>query len=221
MPSPQTKSLINDLKINPELPLIISDADEVIFELFTHLFEYFDNHGYKFTGTDLVGFELQVHFYSHIENKQINEEDFLRIITAFFDEHGDYMPMVKNAHKNLMHLAKHCQIIILTNAPHDYRQRRVEIYKTHGIDFPIVTNIGNKLPAVSEIIKNHNAPIFFIDDSPEHHISIIANAPHIHCIHFIGDERYAKFVSDVDNVALKSTCWNEVKNYIDTQLSIR
>ena len=144
MPSPQTKSLIDELTIDPDTPLIISDADEVIFELFTHMFEYFDKHGYKFTGTSLVGFEIDEYLFSHDDNKQINKDDFLRIITAFFTHHGDDMPMVKNAYDNLMHLSNHCQIIILTNAPHDYRNRRVEIYKSHGIHFPIITNIGKQ-----------------------------------------------------------------------------
>lgn len=219
MPSPETKSLILDLEIDPTKPLIISDADEVIFELFMHLFEYFDLNGYKFTGQQLVGFELAEHFYSHKTNQLIEEDIFITIITKFFADHGDDMPMVKDALQCLTHLSAHCQIIILTNAPHSYRTRRIEIYKDQGIDFPIITNVGNKLPAVFEIVKNHQAPVFFIDDSPEHHISILEEIPHITCIHFIGDVRYAKLVSDVENVALKSTNWNEVKHYIIAQLA--
>lgn len=218
MPSPETKILIEDLQLDPSKPLIISDADEVIFELFMHLFEYFDENGYRFTGKNLVGFELLDHFYSHQTDDLIEEHEFIKIITQFFTDHGDDMPMVENAFENLMQLSETCQIIILTNAPHSYRERRVEIYRGHGIHFPIITNIGNKLAAVNEIVKNHQAPVFFIDDSPEHHISILKEIPHITCIHFIGDVRYAKMVSDVDNVALKSTNWNEVKHYIETQL---
>lgn len=219
MPSPETKILIEDLELDPTKPLIISDADEVIFELFMHLFAYFDTHGYKFTGKNLIGFELLDHFYSHQTSELIEEAEFIRIITQFFTDHGDDMPMVENALESLIHLSDSCQIIILTNAPHSYRKRRTEIYNGHGIHFPIITNIGNKLPAVNEIIKNHQAPVFFIDDSPEHHLSILQEAPHVTCIHFIGDERYAKMVSNVEHVDFKSSNWHEVKTYIQDKLA--
>lgn len=218
MPSPETKSLINNLQLDPHRPLIISDADEVIFELFMHMFEYFEQQGYRFTGNQLIGFEIMDHFFHNQTNDIIDPDIFIKIITEFFATRGDHMPMVENAFENLMHLSKTCQIIILTNAPHDYREKRIEIYKTHGIDFPIITNIGNKLAAVSQIVKNHQSAVFFIDDSPEHHISIIEHIPHIKCIHFIGDKKYAELVSEVDEVHFKSTDWNEVNHYIQTQL---
>lgn len=218
MPSPETKSLIEELSLDSDRPLIISDADEVIFELFMHMFTYFEQNGYRFTGSSLIGFEIMDHFYHLKTNEQIDPKVFIEIITQFFAVQGDHMPMVENAFENLMHLSESCQIIILTNAPHDYREKRIEIYKTHGINFPIITNVGNKLAAVSQIVKNHNAQVFFIDDSPEHHISIIEHIPHIKCVHFIGDKEYAKLVSDVDDVHFKSTDWNEVNQYIQSQL---
>ena len=220
MPSPETKILIDELSLNPHKPLIISDADEVIFELFTHMFAYFDENGYRFTGQSLIGFEIMDHMFNNQTDERIEADIFIKIITQFFAVHGDHMPMVENAFENLMTLSETCQIIILTNAPHDYRKRREEIYKGHGIHFPIISNIGNKLAAVNEIIKDHQAPIFFIDDSPEHHISIIENIPHIHCIHFIGDQKYAKLVSDVDNVHFKSSDWNDVRAFIEAQLRV-
>lgn len=218
MPSPETKTLIDELNLDPVKPLIISDADEVIFELFMHMFEYFDQQGYRFTGQSLVGFEIMDHFFNHQTNELIEEKIFIQIITQFFTDHGDHMPMVEDAFENLMKLSETCQIIILTNAPHDYREKRIEIYQQHGINFPIISNVGNKLAAVNEIVKDHKAPIFFIDDSPEHHISIIENIPHISCIHFIGDRKYAKLVSDVDNAHFSSTDWNDVRDFIETQL---
>ncbi len=218
MPSPETKIQIDGLVINPNKPLIITDADEVIVELFIHLFDYFKSRGYDFKGHSLIGFEIMEFMFCSKTGDLIEENVFVKIITLFFKDHADDLPLVKNAYKNLEKLANQCQIVILTNAPHSYRNARIQIFKNHGFEYPIITNEGNKLAAVNRIAAQHQAPVFFIDDSPEHHIAIINDMPHVDCIHFIGDERYAKMVSNVENIDFKSTCWNEVGHYIETQL---
>ena len=221
MPSSQTKLQISELEIKPGFPLIITDADEVIVELFIHLFEYFDIQGYRFKGHSLIGFEIMNFLHCKTDDAIIKTDIFVQIMDDFFRIHAATMPLVQDAYDSLIDLSKRCQIIILTNAPHDYREERTKIFSQHGLNFPIITNQGNKLAAVTELVKHHKAPVFFIDDSPEHHIAILDNIAHIDCIHFIGDKRYAKFVAAVDNIHFESTSWNEVVIYIKSQLKLK
>ncbi len=219
MPSYETQKFIDALTIDPNKPLIISDADEVIFELFGHLFKYFDEYGFDFRGESLVGFEIMNHLYCHKSGETIKIDLFHKIMADFFEHHGATVPFVENAYKNLTYLSSYCQIIILTNAPHSYRDDRIEIYNRQGINFPIITNIGNKYAAVKKLTEHHVAPVFFIDDSPEHHLAILENLDDVNCIHFIGDKEYAKLVANVENADFISTCWHEVRHYIDRKLA--
>ena len=199
--SPSFKSLI----INKNKPILICDADEVIFD-FMHDFLifletnqlFFNWNSYALTGNII-----------RKNNKALNEEEVKKIISFFFKAHTLNMKLVNGAKSSLNKISKKFNIIILSNIPFEFYELRKSALKKNKLYFPFFTNRGEKGTPCSIISKLSNKQTWFIDDSPTQVSSVRKMNSNIKTILFIDNHKLAKLVKYKEDCDFYSTNWKK------------
>jgi hypothetical protein len=199
------------LAIDPHRPLIISDADEVLFNFMIGLEGlllsqelYFDWSSFALTGN-----------IRRITDKQpISQDEVGRLLSDFFKHRCVDLPAVEGAAAGLDALSKHAQIIVLSNIPPKYAHHRVTGRKDKGMDYPLIANIGSKGEVVRYLTQGLSAPAYFIDDIPHNHSSVSTHAAHVHRLHYIADERLSALLGPAEDSHTRLYNWPEIEAHI-------
>ena len=184
-------------------PLLICDADEVIFD-FMRGFESFllrNSLRYLWRSYSLTG---------NIVNKNnvpIDEKKVKVIIKKFLEECTSELSLVKCAKTSLIKLARHYQILVLSNIPFEFYEQRLKALEKRGLFFPFFANEGAKGKVCSYLFKNSKNPVWFIDDSPMQVNSVKKENSKIKTILYIENVKLAKLVKHNNITDYYSTSW--------------
>jgi len=200
---------IKKLVINNNKPLIVCDADEVIFD-FMSTFEIFlksNNLYFNWKSYALNG---------NILNKNkiaIKDKEVKNILKAFFSEKTLSMPLIFGAKKSLEKLSKKYSIIILSNIPHEFYNARKQALNSHNIKFPFFSNKGPKGKTVEFLANGITKNIWFIDDSP-HQIKSVKNYnENINTILFVNNLKLKRLINH-------RICWDFFSSKWQTNVNI-
>jgi hypothetical protein len=105
---------------------------------------------------------------------------------------------------------------MLTNLPSRFRDARIANLRSHGIEFPVVTNSGPKGPAIAALAADHVAPVVFIDDNNGYLKSAAEHVPHTNIVHFMQDERFGRHVPHEDHVHHRTDNWPDAHAHIES-----
>ena len=199
------------LNINPNLPLLISDADEVIFEFMESFEEYLLSNSMYFS---YKSFKLNGNIYNQKTNKPIDSANIPIIISNFFQEYAIKMPLIKGAKNILEKLSKVMNVIILSNIPKNFAADRIQCFKDNSMNYAFISNEGPKNIKCLELQKLTNKKVFFIDDLPNQISSISNNCNNITTIHFLQNEKLLKLIPDVNDCDFKTDNWESVLKFI-------
>ena len=214
--SESTRKQIESISIDTNLPLVISDADEVLL-IFMERFEIFLNRqGYFF---DWSSFKLTGNIYHKPDNHQLSQEEVFSLLDEFFEKETQSLDAVPGAIEALDLLSSRAQIVILSNVPIAYRDERKRCLSDHGMNYPLIVNSGPKGPAVQALSVAVRAPVFFIDDSPNNLKSVANVADYVRRIHFIHDARLAKLVGPAPDSHHRTDSWLKARAAIEEELS--
>lgn len=208
MISEPTKQQLAALKISPTKPLIISDVDEVVVHFIQDFEDYIGKAGLSLKPGNPMDL---YHIYETETEKTISPASGYDLVNEFFVHRTRDMKAITGAVEGLTALSKDATIVMLTNLPHFAGDDRRANLAMLGLNFPVITNSGPKGPALREIASRTTGPVAFIDDSQNFIQSAFDHAPHVHLIHFLHDERFAKHVPDLDYVSLRSDNWKDVQ----------
>jgi len=203
------------LQIDPNLPLIISDADEVIFSFVRGLEDYLQDNGHYM---DLRSFAMRGNIRNSDTGEAVSAQAVKNLINGFFLERTEEIEPVEGAADSLKALSKRAQIIILSNTPLNCREARQRALIKNGMDYPLVANIGKKGPAVAYLANQLNAPIFFLDDIPHNITSVATLASAVTCVHFIADYRLRNFLGQAEDADVRIDDWPGACRYIVEQI---
>lgn len=203
------------LSLNPDMPLIISDADEVLLQFVRALGVFLDERELDLV---LTNFALSGNILGRKSRQPISDGEVKRLIAAFFHEAADRLDPVDGAVDALKRLSARAQIIILSNVPAKAAAARVNAMRTLGFDYPLIANEGLKGPAVKTLTEDHRAPVFFLDDIPHNIASVAQAAPDVHLIHFVNDERLRPIVPPAPEAHARIDCWAEAEPYLWARL---
>ena len=190
MLSEEISNQIETLELDPDRPLVISDADEVLLQFMRQFEIYLDRND---MWIDLSSFRLQ----GNIKYKGSDEAVDMKnrnIIDDFFAAETLNFSPVEGAAEALNALSKEAQIIILTNLPLAQKSERQINLSKHGMDYPVIVGSGLKGPAVKSLGEKINAPLFFLDDIPHNINSVAEYVPTSGRIHMIADPRLSKLI---------------------------
>ena len=199
------------LNINNNLPLLISDADEVIFEFMESFEEYLLLNNMYFS---YQSFKLNGNIYNKENNKPIDSDNIPVIISAFFHEYAIKMPLIKGAKSALEELSKVMNIIILSNIPKDYADNRIQCLKNNNMNYTFISNEGPKAIRCSELQKLTKKKVFFIDDLPNQISSVTTNCNNITTIHFLQNKKLLKVIPTVNDCDFQTNNWKSVLKFI-------
>ncbi|MGC6522149.1 MAG: hypothetical protein ACON33_05240 [Candidatus Micropelagos thuwalensis] len=215
MLSEEISNQIETLELNPDRPLIISDADEVLLQFMRQFEIYLDRND---MWIDLSSFRLQ----GNIKYKGSDEAVDMtnrNIIDDFFAAETLNFSPVEGAAEALNVLSKEAQIIVLTNLPLAQKNERQINLSKHGMDYPVIVGSGLKGPAVKSLGEKINAPLFFLDDIPHNINSVAEYVPTSGRIHMIADPRLSKLIGAAEGASARIDQWQEAQAWILDKLT--
>ena len=210
MLSEEISNQIETLELDPDRPLVISDADEVLLQFMRQFEVYLDRND---MWSDLSSFRLQ----GNIKYKGSDEAVDMtnrNIIDDFFAAETLNFSPVDGAAEALTALSKEAQVIILTNLPLAQKKERQINLSKHGMDYPVIVGSGLKGPAVKSLGDKINAPLFFLDDIPHNINSVAEYVPMSGRIHMIADPRLSKLIGAAEGASARIDQWHEAQNWI-------
>jgi len=208
-------SQLERLELTPDRPLIVSDADEVIFAFVRSLEGFLLDNGHFM---DLQSFALSGNIRDSETREPVSANMVKKLIGEFFAERTEDIEPVEDAIDTLAALSEQAQILVLSNVPLDQQDARRRALVKNRMDYPLVANIGRKGGAMAYLAERHEAPIFFLDDIP-HNISSVARAAgSVTRIHFIADHRLRNLLGQADDAHARIDDWPGVQQFIETRL---
>ncbi len=213
--TPNTKKQISGLNIDPALPLMIFDADEVLVHFAEPFSNYLKKHNHRL---HLTGYRLD-NAIKKSETDDVADPDTAKdLVWGFINEETKNQPAAKGAPEALKKLQEYAQIIILSNVPHSVHDDRVLNLKKIGMDYPLISNEGMKGPAVKEILKNHKAESFFIDDNPYQVESVYNDNQDTVCVHFSVCDLVKPYMPKAVGASIEPTSWDDLVSKLINRL---
>ena len=205
--TPNTKKQISNLNINPTLPLMIFDADEVLVHFAEPFATYIKKHNHRL---HLTGYRLD-NAIKKADTDEVADPDTAKdLVWGFINEETKSQPAAKGAPQALKKLQAYAQIIILSNVPHSVHDDRVANLKSLNMDYPLISNEGMKGPAVKEILRNHKAQSFFIDDNPYQVESVFNDNQQTVCVHFSVCDLVKPYMPKAVGASIEPTSWQDL-----------
>ena len=175
-------------------PLVITDCDEVLLRMVHHFRAWLkEDHAITMTvSRDFSG------ALAHDDGRTLEQEEVWELLGGFFDDEMHRQDEVPGAIDAIRKISEHAEVVVLTNLNDERREDRIRQLATFGIELPVYTNQGPKGPALARIVEERGydangklRPTFFIDDLAVHHNSVAETAPHVICLHFVGEPEVA------------------------------
>ncbi|PHQ71310.1 MAG: hypothetical protein COB93_03450 [Sneathiella sp.] len=208
---PDVLPQLADLVIDPTRPLIITDADEVLFNFMVGLEGFLSAQNLFF---DWSSFALSGNIRRTEDLQPIDPQAVGKLLSDFFETCCATLPAVDGAAKSLATLSQHAQIIVLSNVPPQYAKDRREGLVDKNMDYPLIANIGSKGQVVRHLTEGLKAPSFFIDDIPHNHSSVNLHAAHVHRLHYVADERLSDMLGQAEDSHTRLYSWPDIEAHI-------
>lgn len=207
---------LKDITIQPGKPLIITDADEVLFHFMEGLETFLEQQDMFF---DWSSFALTGNIRNKSDKSPVDAELVPDLLDLFFAEHCHKLPAAPGAAKHLKKLNADAQVVVLSNVPPKYARQRREALVANDMDFPLIANIGAKGQVVKFLTDGLESPAFFIDDIPTNHSSVMKHAEHVHRLHYIADKRLAGLLGPAEHSHARLDNWEELHDHIQSIIS--
>lgn len=206
---------IEALALSQGRPLLIVDADEVLFYFMRGLERFLEARKLYF---DWRSYALHGNIRRRLDDSAVEADELHLLLQRFFADATENLEPVDGAAATLQQLKGSMQVIVLSNVPVLARQARMRALTRHGMDFPLIANSGPKGPAVAELLRRVAAPAIFIDDIPHNHASVARLAPEVHRLHYVADTRLAALLGPAADCHHRAATWPEIGDHIASLL---
>ena len=208
---PFVESQIDALDIDDGRPLIITDADEVLFQFMAGLEDFINGRGLMF---DWSSFALTGNIRDAKSGEALEPADVKDFLAEFFDERTVDLVPVDGAADALKRLSKQAQVVVLSNVPEAAIADRITCLTQHEMPYPLIANIGPKGPAVRALLASRDRPAVFIDDIPHNHKSVADHSANVLRLHFIAHPRLAAMLGPAEYSDRRLVSWTEIETTI-------
>ena len=126
----------------------------------------------------------------------VEREEIWRLLNRFFDDAMHRQSPIAGAVAAIGELARHADVVVLTNLLDHHQAERSRQLETHGLPLRVFTNQGPKGPKIRAIIGEY-APsrTIFIDDLAQHHGSAASETPEVTRLHLCGEPLIAPHIA--------------------------
>lgn len=195
-------------------PLLILDADEVLFMFVDGFMNFLESRG---SWLDLTSYRLHGNVKSRSDDSVLPNQEVTQLLETFRAD-LDSLAAVEGAQDVLRNLSEEMDIVVLSNVSAAQAGPRLRNLAAAGFDFPLIANTGPKGPAVKTLAGRGGAPAFFVDDIPSHLASVAEIAPEVFRIHFIGDDRLKPLLAAAEQAHLRADNWGEIETFVRNKL---
>ena len=206
---------------NTKRPLIISDCDEVLL----HMVAPFRDWLHESQGVD---FSMEGADFSNALKWKKNGEaleavDVWKMLGGFFDTQMDRQNPIRGAIESIKALEAEADVVVLTNLNDERREKRAEQLAAHGLEARVFTNQGPKGPALKAILEEYQpSKAIFIDDLPQHHLSVRETIDEITTLHLCGEPMIAPHIDcayKAGHADARIDVWDEALPWLKSQLA--
>lgn len=212
LPAPVAEQLAT-LSLTRGKPLVIVDADEVLFYFMRGLERFLESRDLYF---DWASYALHGNIRQRRDDVPVAAEILHPLLQRFFADTTEQLEPVEGAAQALADLSRAAQVVVLSNVPMPARAARIRALARHGMAYPLIANTGPKGPAVAFMLKQAMAPAVFIDDIPHNHASVASLAPAAHRLHYIADSRLAALLGPAPDCHHRADTWPDMQAHIQT-----
>ena len=210
MPHPDVVPQLEAIPLDSTRPLVVCDADDVLFHFLAGFAAFLVERGLYFDWTS-YSLDGTIHFAE--DQRPLALEKAGALLNEFFDHVEDLEP-IEGASRALGVIAEWAQIVIMTNIPARVSEGRRRSLDRHGLSYPMVTNIGGKGPAVKYLASRAGRPTVFIDDMPRQHASVAKTSREVVLLHFVAEPRVEALLGEAPQCHHKATSWPEAQRIV-------
>jgi hypothetical protein len=212
---PDVAAQLGALAIEPGRPLIVCDADEVLLQFVRGLEAFLHDQS---LWLDLTTYALTGNIKRRADNVAVEAAEVQALLGRFFAERTGHLEPVDGAAAALAALAGRARVMVLSNVPLSQVEARHAALARHGMDYPVIGNIGAKGAAVARLVDGMAAPAFFIDDIPRQLDAVATLAPDVVRLHFVADPRLARLIAPAASAHARHDDWPAARAYIEGHL---
>jgi hypothetical protein len=192
--------------------LIVTDCDEVLLHMVAHFAEWVaEAHQLSFA-LEAPGFRDALR---DADGQPVPAERIWPLLDGFFASEMHRQNVVPGAAEALAELARHADIVILTNIGDEYQASRVAQLERFDIRHRVLCNRGGKGGPVVELLGELEPSVaVFIDDLAVHHRSVADEAPCVWRLHMIAEPRLAAHSPPAPHAHARIDRWDEAVGWI-------
>lgn len=216
MSQDRAATLVADIRIDPDRPLLIVDADEVLFHFMAAFLDYIESQGHAFV---FRSYALTGNVLAHPDGPPLEAKEVGRLIQGFFAERTRDIPPDPEAAPALRRLtADGVQAVVLSNVPERAAEDRRHALANAGIDLALAPWSGPKGEAVKALAGKTRLGAAFVDDIAHHHESVAAKAPDVYRLHYVTHPELRRILGHVPAAHAQSDDWPGLERLIRTRL---
>lgn len=189
-------------------PLLVCDVDEVVLHLVDPFVAVLEERGFTLKSHS---FKLTGNVFDAKTGREATQEEVWAGLTQLFEEQQGRQGLVDGVVDGLQGLSPDVDILFLTNMPHAFGDVRRQHLTSSNLDFPLVTNVGSKVPAIHIIRQHRSAPVGFIDDTPKNLEQVAASLTDIHLFHFMANDTFRRMVDPIEGAHFSTGSWTEAQ----------
>lgn len=204
------------LGISGDRPLAIVDVDEVIGLFMEGFGRFLEARGLEFR---VERFALFQNIYRPGAAEHLPVDEGKALFGDFFRcGCGDLEP-TPGAAEALRTLSRRAEVLILSNAPGSARLARARWLGRHGLDYPLILNIGPKGPLTAGLVAQVQGQSAFVDDLLSNLDSVEAAAPAVHRFQHVADPRLRPLAPSAPDRHRRVDDWAELGAEIEAALA--
>jgi hypothetical protein len=199
-------------------PLVITDCDEVLMHMVVPFAQWVDEeHGVLFRIEDAS-------FAGALKRKEcgtpLEAAEVWPLLDGFFTGQMARQYPIPGALAAMAEIARHADIVVLTNVGPEHQQRRIDQLALHDFHAPVIGSRGGKGEPVRRLIEQYRPSVaVFIDDLGGHHSSVAQEAPEVWRLHLVGEPAIADKIAPAKHAHARIDSWTEAQDWILARLA--
>ncbi|MBL8651188.1 MAG: HAD family hydrolase [Sphingopyxis sp.] len=199
-------------------PLVITDCDEVLMHMVVPFAQWVDQeHGVLFRIEDAS-------FAGALKRKEcgtpLEAAEVWPLLDSFFTTEMTRQYPIPGALAAMAEIARHADIVVLTNVGPEHQQRRIDQLAEHDFHAPVIGSRGGKGEPVRRLIEEYRPSVaIFIDDLAGHHGSVAKEAPEVWRLHLVGEPAIAHKIAPSQHAHARIDDWAAAQDWILARLA--
>ncbi len=216
MSAERAAALAAEIDIHPNKPLLIVDADEVLFHFMAAFLEFIESRGHAFV---FRSYALAGNVLAHAGGPALARETVTGLLDAFFAERTRAIPPDPEAAPAIARLmADGIQAVVLSNVPAGAAEDRRHALAAAGLDLALAPWSGPKGEAVKALAARTTAGTAFVDDIAHHHESVAKTAPQVYRLHYVTHPELRRLLGAVEAAHDQANDWPGLERLIRKRL---